>query len=85
MRTTFLAITASVLVSTAAVAEPTLEDSVKASLLRQANLSYAELLADGVAAGRLYNREAAASGAKRHAEEFLARQYVRLPQTSSAE
>jgi hypothetical protein len=66
-----------------AAAEP-MEARVKASLAQQGSLTYGALLGAAVKAGRLYSREATASGAKRHVEEFVARQFVPLRTTSSA-
>jgi hypothetical protein len=85
MRTTFLITAGAILAVSVPVSADSLDDVVKASLLRQASLSYGTLLSGGVAAGRLYSREATVSGAKRHAAEFLARQYVPATRTSSAE
>ncbi|MFN4143501.1 hypothetical protein [Aestuariivirga sp.] len=67
-----------------ATAEP-VETQVKDSLSRQGTLAYSALLASAVKTGRLYSREATASGAKRHVEEFVARQFVPPRSTSSAQ
>lgn len=85
MRTTILALIGMLATSVGTASSASFNETVKASPLQQANLSYAAILAGGVKAGRLYSREATASGARRHAREFLARQFVPLPQTSSAE
>jgi hypothetical protein len=84
MRTILITFAAGLLASAAIASASPLEDTVKASLLQQSQLAYGVILADGVPAGRLYSREATASGARRHAEEFIARQYVPLPKTTSA-
>jgi hypothetical protein len=85
MRTAFIACAVVFLLSATVASAAPLEDLVRASLLQQASLAYGSVLRDGVAAGRLYTREATVSGAKRHAEEFVARQYVPLPKRSSAQ
>lgn len=85
MPKTFLITAGALLALSLPVSAESLDETVTASLLRQANLSYGTILSDGVAAGRLYSRETTVSGAKRHAEEFLARQHVPPTRTSTAE
>jgi len=50
-------------------------DKVAADTRRQSDLAYGQILADAAKAGRFYSREQAASGARRHYTEFVARQF----------
>lgn len=80
-----LALLAGLSIPAAAIAGGAVKDPVTEDLAHQASLAYAGILAGGVKAGRLYTREAAASGAKRHVEEFIARQHVPGTTVVSAE
>ncbi|MCB1376792.1 MAG: hypothetical protein KDK89_00260 [Alphaproteobacteria bacterium] len=73
MRISFLTIGLILLLPAAAGAAV----KVVADVRRQSDLAYGQILADAARAGRIYSREAAASGARRHYTEFLARQVVR--------
>ena len=85
MRLLLLMMTGFVFLNGSAAMADACTETVRANLAGQGNVVYTEILAEGVKAGRLYSRDAAASGAKRFIREFVARQVLSSQALVSAE